>query len=96
VGCGTLGAHRWLLGEMVDFEELKKEFFERRGREGYAKNAEEDKERELHNSFVLMHSNLVSFLVFLFCVLCVTFAPSAFKKGIKKLVNQKTPLHRAD
>jgi hypothetical protein len=68
--------------------------FERRGREGYAESAEEDKEntksRCRKNSKIQLFRNpdgwftfTVFFgfhFVFLFCVLCATFTPSAFKK----------------
>ena len=57
--------------------------FERRGREDYAKSAEGEKNKykilkthlKIGSSFYLPFG----FFVF-FCALCVTFAPSAFKK----------------
>jgi hypothetical protein len=71
--------------------------FERRGREGFAKGAKEDKEKikpkkELNLktrssatfkewACLLHFLYFLYFLYFLFCVLCETFAPSAFKKS---------------
>ena len=71
--------------------------FERRGREGFAKGAKKDKEdkkvkdkrqkkkiRKPNLKYFLCKSReliFVFFWYFLFCALCETFAPSAFKKS---------------
>jgi hypothetical protein len=80
----------------MEERERMRGFFERRGREGYAKGAKEEKKKRRKKKEKqdeikkankaqinpLKHIFLIlNFFGFLFCALCVTFAPSAFKKS---------------
>jgi hypothetical protein len=76
--------------------------FERRGREGFAKGAKKkiQKKSQKINTFyifnvsavffgVLIFSSFLSLFFVFFCVLCESFAPSAFKNSsvLKELIS---------
>jgi hypothetical protein len=108
VGLGTL-CHGW--APWIDRWNLKggkKRIFERRGREDYAENAKEEKERKKEEKVGKIIQKLIRFYGvafiwnFNFGFLCLLLRSLRIlralcvQKGIKKVVIQKILIHRAN